>query len=115
MRSDYKFLGASLLSALASFVFGAFFLIGLLALFSERPLVSEQFLPGLQLATVRAVGACVTLFGMLGLLFARAVVVLIEIEKSVRAARLPAASATMPGHINKDDSATSPIDSREHP
>ena len=97
MRPDYKFLGATLLSALASLVFGALLIIGVLALCADNSADVGTILPGLQMITIRIFGGCAALTGLLGLLFARAVVLLIEIEKNSRSAPLPRASSSATG------------------
>ena len=79
-------MGASALSAIASLVFSIFFIVGAIALFSSQPPGPSEILPGVQIATIRILGGCAALFGMFGLLIARALVVLIEIEKSSRRA-----------------------------
>lgn len=83
--ADRKFVGAFVLSAFASLVFGLFFVIGILLIFSEAP-DSAGVLQGVQEGAVRVAGGFLALFGMCGLLIARGVVILIEIEKAVRSA-----------------------------
>ncbi len=64
----YKFISASLLSAIASVVFAAFILAGLVLLFNDFS--SSDWVPllgGVQIAFVRAVGGAAILFGMCGL------------------------------------------------
>lgn len=79
-----NFPGASLLSMLATLVLAVFFVGGLLLLFANNP--PNDLFPGIQMAAFHAIGGAAALFGMFGLLFARGLAVLIEIERSVRAA-----------------------------
>jgi hypothetical protein len=84
MKSDRKFIGASVLSAFASFVFGMFFVLGTIIIFSRMPTGLNDLLPGITAGMIRILAACAAVFGMFGLLIARALVVLLQIEKSLR-------------------------------
>lgn len=84
--SGSRFMGASLLSTIASLVFVAFFALGLMLLFSDVPSNGTDLLPGVAAGIVRAFGGAFALFGMCGLLIARGLAVLVAIERSLSAA-----------------------------
>ncbi len=78
----YRFLGTWLLSVFVSAVFALFVLVGLNLVLDSGPPYTQIL--GVPLAVRQAAGGGLALFGMFGLLFARGVAVLLEIERSLR-------------------------------
>ncbi len=119
MQRDYRFIGAAILSDLVSIVFGIFCVLGIVMLFQERSSGLSEFLGGIQIGIIRAVGGLLILFGLFGLLIARAVAVLIAIEKNTRgvlpeksadATRLVARRAYARGFTRGDETAAATAD-----
>lgn len=94
MPMDNRFLGTSFLSFLATALFVTFIATGFIALFIRQPLGPNDLFASVQMATVRIFGAGAVLVGIFGLLLARSVTILIEIEKNTRGVLLRMSSET---------------------